>query len=219
MVRIIVVDDHKLVRKCLCARLDAVEEFEVIAEADSGEQVRELTRTLEFDVLLMDLNMPGIGGLEAARRLLLSRPETRIIGISMYVEGPFPAKFMELGGAGYVSKNADAQEMIHAIREVHAGRCYISHDVAQIIAANRVFRASGMPFDALTPREIQVLHLISEGQTVAEIALALNVSRKTIAHHRRRLFEKFGVGNDVQLALIARSQGFAEMGELMSVAD
>lgn len=219
MIRILVVDDQRLVRKCLRARLDAVDGFKVVAEADSGEQAREYARQHEFDVILMDLNMPGIGGLEAARRLLLAEPDARIIGLSGYVEGPYPAKFLELGGAGYVSKNADAQEMVHAIREVYAGRCYISNDVAQHIATSGLPDAGAAPFQDLSRREIQILHQLSEGHALDEIARALSLSRKTVAYHRRRLYEKFRVHNDVQLALVARRHGLSEMGALLTEQD
>jgi two-component system invasion response regulator UvrY len=217
VIRIIVVDDQRLVRRCLRARLDAVEDFAVVAEAESGEQARELARAQDFDVILMDLNMPGIGGLEATRRLLVAKPDARIIGLSMYVEGPYPAKFMEIGGAGYLSKNTDATEVITAIRRVHGGDYYISDDVAQRIAASELLpahTASGM--NDLTRREIQVLHHLSEGSDVDEIAARLSLSPKTIGYHRRRLLQKFGVHNDVQLSLAARNCGLTDVGALIA---
>ena len=107
MIEIMVVDDQRLVRRCISAKLNAVEDFTVTAEAASGEEARDAVRARHFDVILMDLNMPGIGGLEATRRVLAARPDCRILGLSMYVSGPYPKQFLRTGGAGYVSKNTD----------------------------------------------------------------------------------------------------------------
>ena len=116
MTHIVLVDDQRLVRHCLKARLEAVADFSVVGEAASGEEARSIVQQNPCDLVLMDLHMPGIGGLEATRRLLAFEPELRIVGLSMYVGGPYPRKFMELGGAGHASKNADTAEHIEAIR-------------------------------------------------------------------------------------------------------
>ncbi len=210
MIRILVVDDQRLVRRCICARLNAVAGFEVAAEAASGEQAREIARGAEFDVILMDLNMPGIGGLEATRRLMSLNPGLRIIGLSMYVSGPFPRQFLRAGGAGYVSKNADTEELVEAIRRVHAGECYISSDVAQNIAVSDSLMVRRNGVDALSRREMQVLQHIANGLSPDDIAAQLSLSVKTVAHHRRHLLSKLGARNDVQLATIARDQGLAD---------
>lgn len=212
MIRLLIVDDHKLVRKCLCAKLESVPDFRVVGEADSGERARLLARELEFDVVLMDLNMPGIGGLEATRRLLSANPRCKVLAVSMYVEGPYPRRFLEIGGAGYVSKHSDTEELILAIREVHRGGSYISRDVAQQVAISAITRR-GTGIHNLTQREIEVLQRIAEGMTSAEIALRLCLSPKTVAYHRRRLYEKLGADNDVKLALVAREQGLCDLGE------
>jgi len=210
MIRIVVVDDQRLVRRCVCARLNAVPDFEVVAEAASGEQVREVARSERFDVILMDLNMPGIGGLEATRRLISMNPTLRIIGLSMYISGPFPRQFLRAGGAGYVSKNTDADELVTAIRCVHANECYISADVAQNIAVSDSLRIKAHGVDALSRREVQVLQQIANGLSPDDIAERLCLSVKTVAHHRRHLLTKLDARNDVQLATIARDQGLAD---------
>lgn len=211
MIRLIVVDDHRLVRKCISAKLESVADFRVVAEAGSGEQLHDIIRDLEFDVILMDLNMPGIGGLEATRRLLLSDPNYRIIGLSMYIEGPYPRRFLELGGAGYVSKDADTEELILSIREVARGRSYISRDVAHHVAVSTILPRPESGVETLTRREIEVLQRISLGFNSDEIATYMSLSVKTVAYHRRRLLEKLGASNDVKLALIARNQGLADL--------
>lgn len=214
MIRLLVVDDQRLVRRCVAARLNSVADFEVTAEADSGESAREAARKHSFDIVLMDLNMPGIGGLEATRRLLAQDRKLRIIGLSMYVSGPFPKQFLRAGGAGYVSKHADTEELEFAIREVVANRCYISEDVAQHIAAGGSLRAQQSGIEQLSPREIQVLQRIAGGATGDDIAAELSLSTKTIAHHRRQLLAKLAAENDVQLANIAREQGLSDMDAL-----
>lgn len=208
MIKILIVDDQRLVRRCISAKLNAVDEFDVVAEAEDGEHAREIVRSHDIDIVLMDLNMPGIGGLEATRRMVSSAPECRVIALSMYVDGPYPRHFMELGGAGYVSKDADTDELVSAIRTVAAGDPYISGDVAQRIATNDSVRGSVGGLNALTVREIEVLRQISDGLSIDEIAAAMCLSPKTVAHHRRSLFEKLGAKNDVQLATIANAQTY-----------
>lgn len=215
MINLLIVDDQRLVRKCLVASLAGVEDFNVVAEADSGESARRMAHDHDIDVVLMDLNMPGIGGLEAARGLLNAQPDIRIIGLSMYVDGPYPRRFMELGGAGYVSKNADTDELVKSIRTVHSGGFYISHDVAQQIAAQDLIYGASQSVSELTRRELQVLQQISEGGSIEVIAARMCLSPKTIAHHRRRLLGKLGCENDVQLAIVARSQGLTDLGEAL----
>ena len=214
MIRILLVDDQRLVRRCVSARLNAVNDFEVVAEAASGEEAREALRQHAADIILMDLNMPGIGGLEATRRLLALDPGLRVIGLSMYVSGPFPRQFLRLGGAGYVSKNADTGELVAAIRKVHAGECYISADVARNIAVSGVLSSRRNGIDALSRREVQVLQQIANGLSPEEIAAQLSLSVKTVAHHRRLLLRKLEAHNDVQLATIARDQGIADSDTL-----
>ncbi len=212
MIRIIVVDDHRLVRRCVAAKLESIADFQVVAEAENGERLRELIEDVKFDVILMDLNMPGIGGLESTRRLLASHPEFKIIGLSMYIDGPYPRRFLELGGAGYVSKDADTEELVLAIREVSRGRSYISRDVAQHVAASTILRRTEAgSIQNLTRRELEVLQRISLGLSADEIANRMSLSIKTIAYHRRRLMGKLGASNDVKLSLIARSQGLADL--------
>ena len=154
MIEILVVDDQRLVRKCISAKLNAIEGFKVTAEAESGEEARDIPKRATFDVILMDLNMPGIGGLEATRRVLAANPESKIVGLSMYIRGPFPIQFLASGGAGYVSKNADTEELVRAIRCVEGGECYISADVAQQIATSDSLHVKRHGGDALSRREL-----------------------------------------------------------------
>ena len=211
MIEIMVVDDQRLVRRCISAKLNAVADFSVTAEVASGEEARDAARTRHFDVILMDLNMPGIGGLEATRRVLAVKPECRIVGLSMYISGPYPKQFLRAGGVGYVSKNTDTEELLRAIRAVNQGECYISADVAQHIATSDSLRIQRHGIEALSRREMQVLQKIAKGLSHDEIATRLCLSAKTIAQYRRQLLDKLGARNDVQLAAIARDQGLADL--------
>jgi two-component system invasion response regulator UvrY len=218
MIKILVVDDQRLVRRCISAKLNSIGDFEVVAEAESGEVAREIVRSNNIDIVLMDLNMPGMGGLEATRRVVSGDSECKVIGLSLYVEGPYPRRFMELGGSGYVSKAADTDELVHAIRTVASGQPYLSHDVAQRIAVNDSIIGSLGGLNDLSAREIQVLQKISDGMGIDEIANVMSLSPKTIAHHRRTLYDKLGAKNDVQLAIIANAQGLSELGDLTKVS-
>ena len=211
MIEIMVVDDQRLVRRCISAKLNAVADFSVTAEVASGEEARDAARTRHFDVILMDLNMPGIGGLEATRRVLAVKPECRIVGLSMYISGPYPKQFLRAGGVGYVSKNTDTEELLGAIRTVNQGECYISADVAQHLATSDSLRIQRHGIEALSRREMQVLQKIAKGQSHDEIATRLCLSTKTVAQYRRQLLDKLGARNDVQLAAIARDQGLADL--------
>jgi two-component system, NarL family, invasion response regulator UvrY len=219
MIKILVVDDQRLVRRCISAKLSATDDFDVIGEADSGERAREIVRSQAVDVVLMDLNMPGMGGLEATRHVVSGDPNCKVIGLSVYVDGPYPRRFLEIGGSGYVSKCADTDELVHAIRTVASGAPYISKDVAQRIAINDSMSGTLDGVNALSSREIQVLQKISQGLNVDEIARAICLSPKTIAHHRRSLCEKLGATNDVQLAIIANAQGLSELVEIGSAVE
>lgn len=218
MVRILIVDDQQLVRYSFSRYLGTVADFSV-TEAVSGEQARELTRNAEYDVILMDLNMPGMGGLETTRRLLASDPSARIIGLSSYADGPYPIKFLELGGVGYLSKDASWNDLIDAIRAVMRGERYLGADVAQHIAAGMVGSARGLGIDSLSEREIQVLHLIAAGQTIEEIAERIHLTSRTVAYHRRRLLQKLGASNDVQLVAVACRHGLADVGAVLLQAE
>ena len=205
MIRLLVVDDQALVRSALVSKLNAVEDFTVVAEAATGEQARELLRSLDVDVVLMDLSMPGLGGMETTRRLLKSDPTLRIIGLSMHTDGPNPARLMRLGAAGYVSKGARVDELFAAIRGAVRGQRLISADVAQGIAADA--EKSGLESATISARELAVWRLLALGLERAEIGARLGLSAKTVTHHRRELLRKLELHNDVQLARRARESG------------
>jgi two-component system, NarL family, invasion response regulator UvrY len=208
MIRVFLVDDHRLVRAALRSAMDACRDIEVCGEAESGEAAVEAVRANPPDVIVMDVAMPGIGGLEATRRLQASVPETHIVVLSAYTENPFPAQLMKAGARGFLSKNSDPDRVIAAIRKVAAGGTCIDAVVAERIASDSINgdAASGA-LDALSPRELQVLTMVTQGLGTQEIAAGLGISAKTVATYRYRLYEKLGVHNDVEMARMAMRHG------------
>ncbi|MES0873490.1 UvrY/SirA/GacA family response regulator transcription factor [Sinimarinibacterium thermocellulolyticum] len=211
MIRIMLVDDHRLVRAGLKRVLTEVADMTVVAEASSGEEALELVRDAAPDVVLMDINMPGIGGLEATRRLLQRVPTAKVIVVSMHLEEPYPSRMLAAGAAGYISKDSAADEVVTAIRRVHGGGHYVAADVAGNLAASLVKGPSGAsPFDQLSQRETQVMLMVTKGYSTQEISDRLHLSPKTVSTYRYRLFEKLGVGNDVELTRMAMRYGLLD---------
>jgi len=200
-----VVDDHDLVRMGISRMLGDVSGIQVAGEANCGEEALAFARQAEVDVILMDVKMPGMGGLEATRKLLSRCPDARVIAVSALDDELFPGRLMQAGARGYVTKGADLEEMVKAIRIVHAGDVYISSSMATKMALRNVTgkTENATPFDDLSERELQTAVMIVNGSKVAEIAETLSVSPKTVNSYRYRIFEKLGIHSDVELTLLA----------------
>ena len=205
MTRILVVDDHDLVRMGLVRMLSDVTGFDVVGEAASGEEALLMSRSLSPDVILMDVKMPGIGGIEATRKLRLANHDVRVIAVTACDGDVFPTRLLHAGAMGYVSKGADLQEMIDAIRTVRDGNIYMSNGLAQQIALKSFAGAQeeDSVFDKLSERELQTAILICNGKKANEIADIFCVSPKTVNSYRYRIFEKLNINSDVELALLA----------------
>lgn len=198
------VDDHDLVRMGISRMLGDVDGVEVVGEARSGEDALSFVRQAEVDVILMDVKMPGMGGLEATRKLLSRFPLAKVIAVSALDDDLFPGRLMQAGARGYVTKGADLEEMVRAIRAVMRGEVYLSTSTATKLALRNVNgRVDASPFDDLSERELQTAVMIVNGNKVAEIADTLSVSPKTINSYRYRIFEKLGINSDVELTLLA----------------
>lgn len=203
-------DDHELVRAGIRSLLSTVSGMKVIGEASSGEEAIKFAREKQPHVVLMDVRMPGIGGLEATRRLLRTNPDLKIIAVSVCNEEPFPSKLLQAGAAGYITKGSGLDEMVQAIQSVYHGKRYISPEVAQQLALKHLNDDNASPFDALSEREMQVMMMITSGQKVQEISDKLCLSPKTVNSYRYRLFEKLGVQSDVELTHLAMRHGILE---------
>jgi two-component system invasion response regulator UvrY len=207
MINVMLVDDHDLVRKGIRRLLDDTSGINVIAEAPDGEQAIRQIRQKRPDVILMDISMPGIGGLEATRKITRMSPDMKVIAVSIHDDDPFPARLLEAGAAGYITKGCDVNEIIEAIQSVYAGNQYLTPNVAQKLALSLVNKHGKSLMDELTQREIQVMLMVVRGDSNREISEQLCLSPKTTSTYRGRLFEKLGVDNDVELTRFAIRYG------------
>ncbi|WP_347988418.1 response regulator [Methylomonas sp. AM2-LC] len=195
MIKVLLVDDHELVRSGIEALLNAMDDITVIAACDCGEQALELIDKNPPDVILMDINMPGMGGLEACRRILNTLPEIKLIGLSAYDNGQVPRQLLRLGVEGFVSKGSPVIEMVDAIRAVMSGKRHIRSESIQA-SENSIFAK-------LSQRELEVAGLILQGKSIPDMADTLQINAKTVNTYRYRLYEKLNIKNDVELMHLA----------------
>lgn len=215
MIKILLVDDHELVRTGIKRLLADVAGMKVVGEAENGEDALKFVREKPVDVILMDAKMPGIGGLEATKRILRHCPDLKVIALTVHGEEPFPSMFLQAGAAGYLTKGTGLDEMVRAIKQVFAGQHYLAPEIAQQLAL-RQFMGSKEPnpFDSLSEREMQVMMMITAGQKVQDISDKLCLSPKTVNTYRYRLFEKLGVNGDVELTHLAIRHGILDAEQL-----
>ncbi len=207
-IKVLVADDHDLVRTGISRMLEDVDGVEVVGEATNGEEAIEKARELSPDVVLMDVKMPGIGGLEATKKLLRQNPEIKVVAVTACDDDPFPSRLLKAGAAGYVTKGADLKEMVNAIHSVVAGQRYLSPQVAQQMALKSFGeKDDDCPFDALSERELQICMMVVNCQKVQDISDKLCLSPKTVNSYRYRIFDKLNVGGDVELTRLAMRHG------------
>ena len=214
MINILLVDDHELVRTGVSKILNEVKGFKVIDECETGEEAIVFCRQTEPDVILMDMDMPGMGGLEATKKILRLSPEVKVIMLTAHTEDPFPTKVMQIGAAGYLTKGAAPKEMINAIRAVNSGQRYLPAEIAQQMALSQFKSADENPFSELSDRELQIMLMITRGKKVPDISENLHLSTKTINSYRYRMFEKLDIGNDVELTHLAIRHGMINTEKL-----
>ena len=203
MIKILLVDDHDLVRLGINKLLSDIKGFQIVGEAKSGEEAIEKVGKLKPDIVLMDVKMPGMGGLEATKRVVKQYPKVKVLVVTVYGDEPYPSRVLQAGATGYMTKGAGVEEMIQAINSVFAGKRYLSPEVAQQLALKHLTHQDESPFESLSERELQVLVMITSGQKVQEIADQLYLSPKTVNSYRYRLFEKLSVDTDVELTHLA----------------
>ncbi|MDP3562695.1 MAG: UvrY/SirA/GacA family response regulator transcription factor [Legionellaceae bacterium] len=203
MIRVLIVDDHALVRMGIRRLLDDLPDMDVVGEAEGGEQALTLVKLHHPDVVLLDMKMPGIDGWEVTRRLNKSNPNVKVIAVTAMCTDTLPTRVLQLGAVGYLTKESGAEEMACAIRKVFKGERYLSPEIAQKMAINSLETSQELPFELLSERETQVMLMITQGVTVHEIAEKLYLSSKTVNGYRYRIFEKLGIKNDVELTHLA----------------
>ena len=208
MIKVLLVDDHELVRTGIRRILEEAADIEVIGEASSGDDALKSARKKEPNVVLMDVNMPGMGGIEATRRIVRLLPDVKVIALTVLDNDPFPAQLNEAGARGYLTKGCPASEMLDAIRMVYRGQHYVASSVARKHMLADWRGVASTPFEELSSREMQVAMMILEGQRTQEISDALSLSPKTVSTYRQRIYEKLDVKNDVELTRLAYRHEF-----------
>lgn len=208
-IRVFIVDDHALVRTGMRMILSAETDIEVLGDVESGEEALPQIRKLKPDVVLCDLHLPGVSGLEVTERIVKGDHGTRVIIVSVLEDGPMPKRLLEAGASGYVGKGGDASELLRAIRDVARGKRYLASNIAQNLALSNLDGGTS-PFDELSPRELEIALLLVQGFRQEEIAKRLSLSAKTVNTHKTRLFEKLAISDSIALARLAAQYGLAD---------
>ena len=200
------VDDHAVVRMGFRLLLDAAPDMRVVAEADSGEEAMRRLDEARPEVVVMDISMPGIGGLEAVRRILAKEPGARILVLSAHEDAMHARRTLKAGAAGYLTKRSAAEALIQAIREVCQGKTFLEPRIAQELALRQVAGAAE-PLDTLSEKEFKVFLALAGGQSVQDIAAVMSLSPSTVGTHLYNIKQKLGASNSAELALIAMRAG------------
>ena len=204
-IKVLLVDDHQIVRVGFRRLIETTSDIRVLAEAKSGEESYQLVHDLRPDVIIMDINMPGIGGLEAIARLRKRNVKERIIALTVHETEPFPSRVLAAGAQGYLSKRCAPQELLHAIRKVHRGEAFVTNQVKYEI--NKTPSSDEAAIHKLTPREFQVFSMLAEGRTAVEIGRDMNLSHKTIHSHRSNIMKKLKLETSFSIVQFAILQG------------
>ncbi len=213
-IKIILADDHHIMREGLCTLLEKQDDMEIIAQADDGRTAVRLTRELYPDVVVMDIAMPGLNGIEATRQITTEMPEINVIALSMHPDRQFVAEMLKAGAMGYLLKSCAFQELADAIRTVADNRTYLSPKISDVVIDDYVKRLSidQISTDSpLSPREREVLQLVAEGKSTKELALELSVSVKTVETHRQQIMKKLKTHSVAELTKYAIREGLTSL--------
>jgi two-component system, NarL family, response regulator NreC len=208
-INVLLADDHKIVRDGLRILIEA-RNMNVVAEAENGQKAINLARELHPHVVIMDISMPDMNGIDATRKIISDLPETKVIALSMHADRHFVTGMLEAGASGYLLKDCAFEELVNAIHTVLANHTYLSPSIADIVVKNYVSKASGnsvVVSSELTPRERELLQLLAEGMTAKQIAAELHVSVKTVETHRRNITQKLGAASVAELIKYAIREG------------
>ncbi len=199
MIKVLLVDDHELITTAIKSLLNAADNITVVGIAESGEQSLLAVEAMRPDVVLMDVEMPGMGGAEACRRILKIHPEIKIIGLSQHDNNSVPKQLLKIGAVGFISKKSSSEEMIHTIHKVMAGDIYLCSDVANKFIIKTKTKDENDPCSILSPRELEVVRFILQGKSIKEMVAILGIKDKTVNTFRYRIYKKLQVKNDVEL--------------------
>jgi DNA-binding NarL/FixJ family response regulator len=219
-IRIILADDHKLMRHGLRTALEQAPGMEVVAEASNGEEAVELCREHKPQVVLMDINMPGISGNEATRRIMNELPNTKVLALTMHDQERYVRGMLEAGAVGYLLKNCAFEELTEAIEAAIQGKSHLSPDVAGAVIqmamktnGRDASQSAPQGADALTPREREVVCLVACGFTSKDLGLSLGISENTVESHRRRIMSKLDISSIAELTKYAIREGLVSLDE------
>ena len=209
MIRVFVLDDHALVRTGFRMILSNETDIEVVGEAASGEDGLPLIRKLKPDVVLCDLHLPGVSGLEITERIVRGDTGARVIIVTVQEDGPMPRRLLDAGASGYLGKGCAAEELLRVVRDVSRGKRYLGSEMAQKMALGAL-NGTVSPFDALSPRELEIAMLVCQGLRMEDIAKRLSLSPKTVATHKYRTFDKLDVRDAIALSRLALQYGLVD---------
>ena len=205
--KVLVADDHTVVREGLKRILTREPSIQVVAEAEDGAAALALAHEMDLDVVILDMSMPGRGGLETLQELKRRWPKLGVLVLSMHPEDQYAVRVLREGADGYLSKESAAEELINALRKIHGGGKYVSPTLAERLALTVERGFEGSPHERLSTREFQVMVLLAEGKTVTQIGDELHLSVKTISTYRARILEKMGMKNNAELMHYAIEEG------------
>ena len=199
MIRVLVADDHTILREGLKQLLLSAGDLDVVGEARDGHEVIQQVRALDFDVLLLDMSMPGKSGTDLIKQVKTEKPRLRILVLSMHQEHQYAVRAIKAGASGYLTKESASTLLVSAIRKVAGGGAFISAEVAEQLALSAMPHSEGPLHATLSDREYQIFRLLASGKTVTDIATQLNLSDKTVSTHKARLLEKLNISNQTEL--------------------
>jgi DNA-binding NarL/FixJ family response regulator len=208
--KVLLVDDHEIMREGMSALLRRYSEFEVVGQASDGRQAVEMTEQFHPDIVIMDVGMPNLNGIDATRQLLSSNPKLKIMALSTHSDGSVVAKMIRAGASGYMLKESAFEELVEGLNTVLDGKTFLCKKISKVVFSEYVglvTNPKAFKGDSLTNREREVLQLVAEGNTTKEIAEILNLSTKTIDSHREHIMEKLGIRNIAGLTKYAIREG------------
>jgi DNA-binding NarL/FixJ family response regulator len=210
VIRVVIVDDHALIRRGLRDSLNDAGDIQVVGEAGDYGGLRQLLRETPFDVLLLDINLPGRSGLDVLHSLAEESARIRVLVLTMYPEDQYAIRALKAGAMGYLNKSADPSQIVAAVRTLHAGRKYITPAIAEALAERLAVDDGGKPHERLSDREFQTMMRLAAGQRLSDIAAELNLSPKTVSVYRARVLEKLGAQSNADLTAYCLRSGLID---------